>query len=147
MATRTKNKKRSAGAGSAKTDGLKREENSIWKAIRAKEASDDQLVFAKAGAKIGDILQIRLPQDYTVKTTDSINHPPHYTDHPSKVECITITEWMNFNLGNAVKYIWRFASHPDPVNTKAGTLDDLRKAKWYLEREIKRIEGLSPKVS
>ena len=38
---------------------------------------------------------------------DPINHPPHYTQHPSGVECITITEHYNFNVGNAIKYLWR----------------------------------------
>lgn len=64
---------------------------------------------------------------------DLINHPPHYTAHPSGIECITITEHMGFNLGNAVKYIWR-------SSTKGATLDDLKKARWYVEREISRLE-------
>lgn len=38
-------------------------------------------------------------------TYDNINHPPHYTNHPSGIECIQITEHMGFCLGNAVKYI------------------------------------------
>lgn len=61
--------------------------------------------------------------------TEKVNHPPHYQKHPSGVECIQITEHMNFCLGNAVKYIWR-ADH------KADAIEDLEKAKWYLEREI-----------
>lgn len=61
---------------------------------------------------------------------DMVNHPPHYTAHPSGVECIQITEHMSFCLGNAVKYIWR-------ADLKNGT-EDLEKAKWYLEREIAR---------
>jgi hypothetical protein len=64
--------------------------------------------------------------------SDHIN-PPHYRQHPSGVECITITEHMGFNLGNAVKYIWRAGlKGPDPVA-------DLEKARWYLEREIARL--------
>lgn len=39
--------------------------------------------------------------------TDNVNNPKHYTAHPSGIECIQITEHMNFNLGNAMKYIWR----------------------------------------
>lgn len=62
---------------------------------------------------------------------DEVNHPAHYTAHPSGVECIQITEHMNFNLGNAVKYIWR-------ASLKGGVVD-LRKAAWYLEREILRV--------
>lgn len=62
---------------------------------------------------------------------DAINHPSHYTSHPSGIECIQITEHMNFNLGNVVKYVWR-------ADLKRNALEDLRKAKWYLEREIAR---------
>lgn len=64
-----------------------------------------------------------------------VNHPPHYTGHPSGVECVTITEWMSFNLGNSVKYIWR-------ADLKEKKLEDLKKAKWYLDREIERIKKL-----
>lgn len=64
---------------------------------------------------------------------DMVNHPPHYTAHPSGVECIQITEHMGFCLGNAMKYLWR-------ADLKNG-LEDLQKAKWYIEREIaKRVE-------
>jgi len=66
---------------------------------------------------------------------DSVNHPKHYTSHPSGVECIDITEHMGFNLGNAVKYIWR-------ASLKGQQIEDLRKARWYIEREIKRVGGL-----
>ena len=61
---------------------------------------------------------------------DSVNHPKHYTEHPSGIECIQITEHMNFCLGNAVKYIWR-------ADLKNG-IEDLQKAAWYIQREIKR---------
>lgn len=64
--------------------------------------------------------------------TDNINHPKHYNAHPSGVECITVTEHMNFNLGNVMKYIWR-------TEHKNG-LEDLRKAAWYLNREIAKRE-------
>lgn len=65
--------------------------------------------------------------------TDGVNHPPHYTNHPSGVECITITEHMGFNLGNAIKYVWR-------ADLKADALEDLRKAIWYIDREIQKRE-------
>ena len=64
---------------------------------------------------------------------DFVNHPPHYTSHPSGVECITVTEHMNFCLGNSVKYIWR-------AGEKGDAITDLRKARWYLDREIARLE-------
>lgn len=61
--------------------------------------------------------------------TDLVNHPPHYTSHKSGVECIQITEHMGFNLGNAMKYIWR-------ADLKNDAIEDLRKSIWYIDREI-----------
>lgn len=68
---------------------------------------------------------------------DEIDHPEHYNRHPAGVECIDVAEWMGFNLGNAVKYIWR-------AGDKRGedTVTALRKARWYLDREITRLEGI-----
>ena len=68
------------------------------------------------------------------KDSDIINHPNHYTSHSSGVECITITEGFNFNVGNAIKYLWR-------AGLKGGEVEDLKKAAWYVNREIKRIGG------
>lgn len=65
---------------------------------------------------------------------DQVEHPRHYTAHPSGIECIAITRHMNFNLGNAIKYIWR-------ADLKQSALEDLRKAVWYLQDEITRREG------
>lgn len=65
--------------------------------------------------------------------SDMVNHPPHYTKHPSGVECIQITEHMGFNLGNAIKYIWR-------ADLKADAIEDLKKAVWYVSREIQKRE-------
>lgn len=62
---------------------------------------------------------------------DPVNHPSHYTAHPSGIECIEITQHMNFCLGNAVKYIWR-------ADLKGDSIEDLEKAVWYIRREIKR---------
>lgn len=49
----------------------------------------------------------RYYQEYYTPPADNINSPPHYTKHSSGVECITITECFNFNLGNSIKYIWQ----------------------------------------
>lgn len=68
------------------------------------------------------------------KPADLVNHPAHYTSHPSGVECITVTEWFPFNVGNAIKYLWRAGEKGDPV-------EDLRKARWYVDREIARLGG------
>lgn len=64
---------------------------------------------------------------------DKALNPSHYKEHPSGVECIQIAEHLNFCLGNAIKYIWRAGlKTPDPIK-------DLKKAAWYIEREIERI--------
>ncbi|CAB4197131.1 SaV-like [uncultured Caudovirales phage] len=67
------------------------------------------------------------------KQEDRVDRPPHYTSHPSGVECIEVTEHMNFNLGNAIKYIWR-------ADLKGKSVEDLSKAGWYIAREIQRIK-------
>lgn len=66
---------------------------------------------------------------------DNINHPKHYTSDPSGIECIEITRHRNFNIGNAIKYLWR-------AGLKEGNSDvqDLQKAIWYIQDEIKRLE-------
>lgn len=59
---------------------------------------------------------------------DKVNHPKHYTSHPSGVECIQITQHMSFLMGNAMKYLWR-------ADLKNG-VEDLQKAIWYLNKEL-----------
>ncbi|WIY25104.1 DUF3310 domain-containing protein [Parasedimentitalea psychrophila] len=72
--------------------------------------------------------------------SDAVNHPQHYTSHPSSLECIQVTEHMNFNCGNAVKYIWR-------ADDKGKAIEDLEKARWYLDREIKLRKAALPQPS
>ena len=69
--------------------------------------------------------------DCKEEEVDVVNQPPHYTEHPSGIECIQVTEHMGFNLGNAIKYIWR-------CDLKKDAIEDLKKAKWYIDREIDR---------
>ena len=71
----------------------------------------------------------------TIKHTknDNIEHPKHYTSHPSGIECIAVTRHMGFNLGNAIKYIWR-------ADLKNDAIEDLKKAVWYLMDEIEKRE-------
>jgi hypothetical protein len=66
---------------------------------------------------------------------DRVEHPEHYNSHPSGVECIDVIEHMTLNAGNAVKYLWR-------AGLKDGSpeIEDLKKARWYIDREIKRLE-------
>lgn len=66
--------------------------------------------------------------------SDPVNNPDHYKKHKSGIECIQITEHMNFCLGNALKYIWR-------ADEKGNAIEDLRKAAWYINRELRRRES------
>ena len=65
---------------------------------------------------------------------DPVNHPKHYNSHPSGVETIQVTEHFPFNVGNAIKYLWR-SEHKNGI-------EDLRKAAWYVNREIERLERI-----
>lgn len=67
---------------------------------------------------------------------EGVNHPKHYNEHPSGVECIEVVRHMSFNLGNAIKYLWR-----DGIKDEEMPLQDLKKAAWYLNDEIQRREG------
>ena len=73
---------------------------------------------------------------------DQINHPKHYTSDPSGIECIDITRHRNFNIGNAIKYLWRAGLKEDkdrkPIDKQ---IEDLNKAVWYLVDEIHRLGG------
>lgn len=64
-------------------------------------------------------------------TNDPVSHPRHYTSHPSGIECIEVTRHMGFNVGNAVKYLWR-------ADLKGNAIEDLRKAAWYINDEIQK---------
>ena len=66
---------------------------------------------------------------------EKVDHPPHYNAHPSGVECVVIAEHMGFNLGNALKYLWRAG-----LKGQTPTDEDLRKAIWYIERERERLK-------
>lgn len=72
---------------------------------------------------------------------ESVNHPSHYTAHPSGIECIDVVERLPFNLGNAIKYLWR-------AGLKGDRSEDLKKARWYIARELARHgeEGRCPLV-
>ena len=78
---------------------------------------------------LGEVSDVSLP--------DVVNHPPHYTSHPSGIEVIQIAEHMCFNVGNCIKYAMR-------AGLKGGSekyVQDLEKARWYLDREIKRFNA------
>lgn len=71
---------------------------------------------------------------------DPVNHPSHYTSHPSGIEAIEITRHMSFNLGNAMKYLWR-----NGLKDGQPAVQDLEKAVWYIQDEIKQLKALEDK--
>ena len=91
------------------------------------------------GAEVMQMKEARDGWANPVVAADNVNHPAHYTSHPSGVEVIRITEHMGFCLGNAVKYIMR-------CDEKGAAVEDLKKAVWYLEREIAKREVLCSKT-
>lgn len=73
---------------------------------------------------------------------DNVNHPKHYTSDPSGIECIDITRHRNFNVGNAIKYLWRAGLKIDADKSSINKqIEDLEKAVWYIVDEIHRLGG------
>lgn len=75
---------------------------------------------------------------------EGVNHPSHYNVDPSGVECIDIVRHRNFNIGNAIKYLWRNGLK-DNADGRAKQINDLEKAIWYTQDEIKRLKSLDLK--
>jgi len=69
---------------------------------------------------------------------DAVDHPPHYNADPSGVECIDIVRHRNFNVGNAIKYLWR-----NGLKDSDSSVQDLKKAIWYIEDEIERLDAVT----
>lgn len=105
-----------------------RTEMLFWEKTRLEAAQ--KLAAESSGIPKEDANELQM--DYG----DGINHPPHYCESKAKcreghsIECIDITRHLNFNIGNAIKYLWR-------CDHKGAALDDLKKAAWYIDDEIK----------
>lgn len=72
----------------------------------------------------------------TPTQNDPVDHPTHYTADPSGIECIEITRHRNFNVGCAIKYLWRAGLKDSDAH-----IQDLKKAAWYINDEICRLQG------
>lgn len=74
--------------------------------------------------------------------SDSVNHPSHYTSHPSGIECIEITRHYCFSVGNAIKYLWRAGLKKDAGLADAEKeIEDLNKAVWYIKDRINQLKN------
>lgn len=83
--------------------------------------------------------EVCLIRDEVTIEHDPVNHPRHYVAHPSGIECIEITRHLPFDIGNAVKYIWR-------ADLKNGD-QDYRKALWYLDDAIANAPAIVSETS
>lgn len=81
-------------------------------------------------AEAGEQLQSDVPVQ---AIGNNVSHPAHYNGQVPGIECIEVVQWFSYNIGCAMKYLWRHRDKGNPV-------EDLRKAKQYIEFEIKRIE-------
>ena len=96
---------------------------------------DDWRIVSRAPAATDDAtIQRVMDASAPAMDHDPVSHPAHYNSHPSGVECLTIARWMGFNLGNAMKYIWR-------ADMKGAAIEDLRKAAFYIADEIAKREA------
>lgn len=110
------------------------EENPAWVGC-----GPEEIIYCKSCCTVKDYTNkelldiIKEPTPKAPIQHDSVNHPAHYTSHPSGVECITISEHFMGNLAQALQYIWRAGLKTD------NPIEDLKKAAWYVNREIKRL--------
>lgn len=83
---------------------------------------------------------------------DNIN-PSYYKEHPEGIECIQVTRYLSFNIGNAIKYLWRHGKKlvsDKEFDNLSKEIEDLKKARWYIDDEIdqktKELNRLCPPV-
>lgn len=94
-----------------------------------------------SGEGVGYVLIEDVPEESS-QPVDAVNSPEHYTSDPSGVECIQITRHRNFNIGNAIKYLWRAGLKQSADKTaQEKQIEDLKKAVFYIQDEIKRLEA------
>lgn len=102
----------------------------------AENAANMAKAVRESACSVKDLENIKVVQP------DSVNHPKHYTSHPSGVECIQITEHYDFCVGNAIKYLWRAGLKSEKGKSDADKqIEDLEKARWYIEREIELLKN------
>lgn len=83
-----------------------------------------------------------LAYDANPPKENPVNHPKHYTSHPSGIECIDITRHYCFSIGNAIKYLWRAGLKKElGLEDKQKEIEDLNKAIWYIKDRIKQLEN------
>jgi hypothetical protein len=101
----------------------------------------DFRAYEVSGEKLGYVL-VEEEDNHLSPNEDSVNHPSHYTSDKSGVECIEITRHRNFNIGAAIKYLWRAGLKEDSsLDNLEKEIQDLEKAIFHIKDEIKRKRG------
>lgn len=88
---------------------------------------------------INDSVYAQAAKDFfeTRSSHDAVNHPKHYTSHPSGIECIDVTKHYNFQIGNAMKYLWRQGLKDEMgLDSVEKQIQDCEKAIWYIQSFI-----------
>ena len=109
-----------------------------WSVAWKRHTQPEELPFLDSlNDQYAEIEQVRQQTDSLPEFKhDFVNHPKHYCDHPSGIECIEITRHHDFAIGNAIKYLWR-AGLKDSDNE----IQDLKKAVWYIQDKIAQLEN------
>ena len=120
--------------------------------MTAAKAAEMQKNYSQSG-KLADTLQeeferlkVRSTKDMVIDDmNDRVNHPSHYTwlKELCGIEVIDITRHMDFDLGNAIKYILRQGHKSEKgMSDKEKAIEDLKKAVFYINDKIKMLEQL-----
>lgn len=118
------------------------------------EVIDDILINRTTGIKVSggkdlctnfmtkQVIQPMEGEEQESEKPDNVNHPKHYTSHPSGIECIEITRHYCFAIGNAIKYLWRAGLKVEEgLTNKQKEIEDLEKAKWYINDRINQLKN------
>ena len=104
----------------------------------------DNIVHTKSSKAVAEAQadKLRLEKLHIKENSvDNVNHPKHYTSHPSGVECIDITRYYPFAIGCAIKYLWRAGLKKEQgLEDKQKEIEDLEKAIWYINDRIKQLK-------
>lgn len=106
--------------------------------------SGDQRVTNMHGILNNDkhFIEVKHTEVKSPVVKDKVNHPKHYTSHPSGIECIEITRHYCFAIGNAIKYLWRAGLKVEEGMTdKQKEIEDLEKSIWYIKDRIKQLKN------
>jgi len=113
------------------------EQEALAKAINEK-LIEDKLAWAEY-----ESARMKKEQSVLHSNHDPVHAPKHYTSHPSGVECIDVTKHYNFQIGNAMKYLWRQGLKDEVgLDSVEKQIQDCEKAVWYITSFINDLKGI-----